>query len=42
LNRELVPNVTLVGVEFVQAAGYELAGFKKTAGVIRGFHVLLP
>jgi hypothetical protein len=32
-----VPNVTGMRAEFVQAAGYELAGSEKTTGVIRGF-----
>src|ERR1022692_2342674 len=41
-NREMVPNVTEVRAEFVQATGYELAGSEKTAVAICGFHVLLP
>jgi hypothetical protein len=38
----MVPNVTGVRAEFVQATGYEVAGSEETAVVIRGFHVLVP
>ena len=40
-NREMVPNIAGVRVEFVQATGYELAN-SETAVVMRGFHMFLP
>ena len=41
-NREMMPNVTGVRAEVVQATGYELASSEESALVIFGFHVLLP
>jgi hypothetical protein len=40
-NRQMVPNIAGVRVQFVQATGYELANFE-AAVVMRGFHMFLP